>query len=304
MKIAFVVNNKNNRLGKVLPRLDAYCRQASLGSVQFHQTLRKKHAVELARQVAETGCDYLIAVGGDGTLNEVVNGLFQSNLPLNEYPAIGLLPYGSANDFAKSIHASKSIEALAALIHSKSIGKVDLGKIILHDSGEARYFLNIAGIGLSAEVVRHMERAGSFLGPGLNYFFNILRGFLTYRKKVVTCQAPSWQWRGKILQLAVANGRYFGHGICIGPGAEIADGQFQAAIFGDLRIWDYLKNINRLKKGQKIDLPQVQYFDATHVLIQGEVPVGIEADGEYVGTTPATLSILPKAIRFLLPYKE
>lgn len=301
MKITFVVNNKNNRLAKVLPRLDTACRQAGLDGVQFLQTLRKKHAIELARQAAENGCDYLIAVGGDGTLNEVVNGLFRSKLPVNEYPTIGLLPYGSANDFAKTIQASKSIEVLASLIRSKTIGKIDLGKIILHDSGETRYFLNIAGIGLSAEVVGHMERAGSFLGPKLNYFINILRGFLTYRKKIASCQATTWQWSGKLLQLALANGRSFGHGICIAPDAAIADGQFQAAIFGDLRIWDYLKNIARLKKGLKIDLPQVQYQEASNVLIESEAPLGIEADGEYVGTTPATLSVLPKAIRFLIP---
>ncbi|MBT8182462.1 MAG: acylglycerol kinase family protein [Eudoraea sp.] len=112
MNIVFVINNKNNRLAKVLPRLRKYCREIHLGSVQFIITQRKKHAIELARKVTEKGCDYMVAVGGDGTLNEVINGMLQSNIPTNEYPTIGLLPLGSANDFARTAGISNSIEAL------------------------------------------------------------------------------------------------------------------------------------------------------------------------------------------------
>ena len=301
MKIVFIVNNKNNRLAKVLPRLDAYCRHIALGRVQFVSTLRKKHAIELARQATENGCDYLIAVGGDGTLHEVVNGLLQSNLPTSEYPTLGLLPMGSANDFARNSHSSNSIEVLAERIQSNTSERIDLGKIVLHKTHEIRYFINIAGVGLGAEVVKKLERSTSILGPGFNYFKNILNGFLTYRKKEVRLKGTTWQWKGPLLQLAVANGRFFGHGICIAPDARIADGEFQVAIFGDLSIWDYLKNIRKLKSGRRIDLPQVQYHNTREVLLEGDDACGIEADGEYVGHGPATISILPRAIRFLLP---
>jgi len=301
MKIVFVVNNKNNRLSKVLPRLDEYCRQTDLGSVQFVSTLREKHAIELARQATENNCDYLIAVGGDGTLHEVVNGVLQSNLPTSAYPTIGLLPMGSANDFAKTAQISNSIEALTQRIQSKSSKKIDLGKIILHRTRETRYFINISGVGLGAEVVQNLEQSTSILGPSFNYFKNILKGFLTYRKKEVRCKGSSWRWSGRLLQLAVANGRYFGHGICVAPDAGITDGQFQVAIFGDLSIWDYLKNLGKLKKGIRIDLPGVQYFNTKDALIESDDACGIEADGEYVGLAPATVSIVPKAIRFLLP---
>ena len=251
MKIVFILNNKNNRLAKKLPGLEQHCRNANLGSVQFLSTLRKKHAIELAKQATENGCDYLIALGGDGTLHEVINGVLQSNLPANLYPRIGLLPLGSANDFARTAGISNSVEELIGRIQTNATRKIDLGKIVLHQTGETRYFLNIAGVGLGAEVVQILEHSSSVLGPGFNYFKHIIKGFLTYEKKEVSCTGNTWHWKGKLLQMAVANGRSFGNGIYIAPDARITDGLFQVAIFGDLSIWDYLKNLHKLKKGLK-----------------------------------------------------
>jgi YegS/Rv2252/BmrU family lipid kinase len=301
MKIVFVVNNKNNRLAKVLPRLDQYCQQTNMGSVQFISTLRKKHAIELAKQATENGCDYMIAVGGDGTLHEVINGVLQSNIPANEYPAIGLLPHGSANDFARTARVSNSIEELNKLIQSNTTQKIDLGKIIIQQTQETCYFINIAGVGLGPEVVQNLEQSSSVLGPGFNYFKHIIKGFLSYVKKEVSCTSSTWHWKGKLLQMAVANGRYYGNAICTAPDAKLTDGQFQVVIFGDLSIWDYLKNLGNLKKGVKINLPQVSYHDANEVLLESNDSCGIEADGEYVGLAPATISVLPKAICFLMP---
>ena len=300
MKTVFIVNNKNNRLAKVLPRLEHCCVQGNLNSVQFIFTVRRKHAIELAKKATESGCDFLIAVGGDGTLHELINGVFQSNLPAIEYPVIGLLPCGSANDFARTACISNSIEALVARIQTNTTQQIDLGRILLHQTQETCYFINIAGIGLGAQVVQNLEESSSVLGPGFNYFKHILKGFLSYVKKEISCTSTAWQWKGKLLQMAIANGRYFGNAICIAPDANLADGQFEVAIFGNLSIWDYLKNLGKLKKGTKINHPQVSYQDANEVVLAGDDPCGIEADGEYVGLAPATFSILPKAIYFLM----
>lgn len=301
MKIVFVVNNKKNRLEKVLPGLEHYCRQTNLGSVKFISTLRKKHAIELAKQATENGCDYLIAVGGDGTLHEVINGVLQSNIPANEYPVIGLLPYGSANDFARTAQISNSIEELIELIQSNTTQKIDLGKIIVQNTQETRYFINIAGIGLGPEVAQKLEQSSSVFGPEFNYFKQIIKGFLSYVKKEVSCTSSSWHWKGKLLQMAVANGRYYGNAICTAPDAKLTDGQFQVAIFGDLSIWDYIVNLGNLKKGVKIKLPQVSYYTTNEVFIESNDSCSIEADGEYVDLVPATISVLPKAICFLMP---
>ncbi len=170
----------------MLPGLERHFRQTNPGPVQFLLTRRKKHAIDLALESAENGCDYMIAVGGDGTLHEVINGLLQSSLPAHEYPIIGLLPCGSANDFARTAHVSDSMEDLVHLIETHTAQKIDLGQIVLEQTGEVRYFINIAGAGLGGEVVQKMEQSSGMLGPGLNYFRHIFTGFLRYIKKEVT----------------------------------------------------------------------------------------------------------------------
>ncbi|NNM17705.1 MAG: diacylglycerol kinase family lipid kinase [Croceitalea sp.] len=301
MKVVFIVNNKNNRLAKVLPKLKEYCQQKYLDNVQFYSTEGKKHAIILAKQATENGCDYLIAVGGDGTLNEVVNGIFKSDKAAMEYPTLGLLPFGSANDFARTANVTNSIEELMHLIQSNIIQKIDVGQITLHQTQETRFFMNIAGLGLGPEVVQSLEQSSSVLGPGFNYFKHIIKSFFSYTKKAVSCKSDTWYWHGKLLQMAVANGKFFGNAINIAPDAQLSDGQFQVTIFGDLSIWDYLKNLGNLKKGLKIINSQVSYHHAKELILDGSEPCGIEADGEYAGLTPASIKILPKAIRFLMP---
>ena len=301
MKIVFVVNNKNNRLAKVLPAIESYCEASDLGTVQFKYTKQKKHAIVLAREAVEAGCDHLIAVGGDGTLHEVVNGVLQRSVSAEENPVIGLLPYGSANDFARTAGITKSVVELVGYIRSGSHQKIDLGKIVLQQSGETRYFINIAGAGMGPEVAKRMEDSSSVFGSSFNYFKQIIKGFLSYRKKEVSCRTDTWHWQGKLLQMAVANGRCFGNAIFVAPDAKIDDGLFQVSIFGNLSIWDYLKNLGKLKKGRKIQLPEVHYHDAKEVILESTESCGIEADGEYVGLVPASITLLPEAISFLLP---
>lgn len=301
MKVILIVNNKNNRLSRLLPALEALSRAPGLGSVQLFSTLWKGHAVELSRQATREGCNYLVAVGGDGTLNEVVNGVMQSNIPANAFPAIGLLPYGSANDFARSAGLTNSLDTLANRIRRGPVVRIDLGKIVLKTTGETRYFINIAGAGLSPEVAQRVEQSSSLLGPGFHYFQNILRGFASYEKKEVRCTTPAWEWSGRVLQMAVANGRCFGDGLYVAPDARLADGQFQVSIFADLSLWDYARNLGNLKKGRRMRHREVHYYQAPELRLESAGACGIEADGEYVGLAPATFSVVPKALRFLIP---
>lgn len=277
------------------------CDRSDFGAVEFKHTTGRKHAIELGRNAAVNGCDFLIGVGGDGTLYELVNGLLQSEIPPQDLPVLGLLPYGSANDFARSAGINNSIEELIALILSNSTKKIDLGRIVLKQKQEIHFFVNIAGVGLGPLVVKSMEQSSRVLSPGFDYFRSILKGFLRYQKTNVSCSCGTWHWKGKLLQMAVANGRYFGNAICVAPEAVLDDGIFQLVIFGDLSIWDYLKNLGKLKKGFKIIHPEVHYYSSKEVVLESEKPCGIEADGEYIGLLPATLSVLPKAISFLMP---
>ncbi|MFC3881531.1 diacylglycerol/lipid kinase family protein [Algoriphagus namhaensis] len=303
MNIVFVVNNKNGGLAAELPKLEQYCQQKNLRDVRFIPTRWKKHAIEIAKEATGDGCSHVIAVGGDGTLHEVINGILQSNISANEYPIIGLLPYGSANDFARTVGLSNSLEELLQLIQSHTTQEIDLGKVVFSKNQETHYFINVTGVGLGALVIQKLERSSNSLSPSLNYFIYIVKGFISYAKKKVKVKSDSWHWRGKLLQMVIANGRYFGNAICATPDAKLIDGQFQVAIFGNLSIWDYLKNLIKLKTGEKIKHPEVSYYTTKEVLIESSDSCGIEADGEYLGLAPAAISVLPKAISFLMPPK-
>ena len=302
MQITFIVNSQIKKLRRTLEEIGDAFYGADKIQATILQTHHAGHSKELAQEVTLKGCDYLIAVGGDGTLNEVVNGMMNASIPTNEYPVLGVLPRGSGNDFVKTVKASDSILSLKKAVLNKLTKKIDIGKIIIEATpNKPKYFINIASLGLGPEVVKTMESSSKMFGSSIAYFSSIIRGFLSYEKRSVHCEADEWQWQGKLLQVAVANGQFFGHGICIAPEASIQDGLFHVSLFGEISLFDYLKNLGNLKKGIKINHPAAHYFTAKEIKI---TPVndqcGIEADGEYVGESPVIIKVLPDAIKFLM----
>ena len=153
MEIAFIVNSKTGkRFNKDFERF----KEKFSGNTQVHLTEHAGHATELAETLCSNHVDFIIAVGGDGTLNEVVNGVMQARKENpDSNPSIGILPYGSGNDFVKTINTTNDIKKLASLINQGSTTPVDLGKISFEKDGisNARYFINIADLGIGPEVV-------------------------------------------------------------------------------------------------------------------------------------------------------
>lgn len=296
MTICFIVNQKIKRRNRILRKIE---KEFKDHSIAFHLTSYAKHAEILARDLIEHGYKYMIAVGGDGTLNEVINGVLSSPVPTNNLPAIGMLQKGSANDFSRTATNNNSVKHLKELIDNQSFRKIDIGKVVQDKEEQPRFFINIAGLGLGPEVVQHMGN-NKRLGPRISYFKSIIETFTKYKRKNITCKTDDWEWRGDLLQMAVGNGKFFGNGICVCPDAKIDDGLFNIALFGELSIMDYLKNLGNLKKGIKISHKDAHYFTAKEIRIENTKGVcGIETDGEYVGTTPVTISVVPKAINFL-----
>ena len=257
--------------------------------------------MQRVQPAAATQGGYVIAVGGDGLLNEVVNGILEAGVP-NGVVA-GVLPSGSGNDFAKSIEVQDTPAHLLSLIQHASIYPLDVGKMeFLNPEGNTatRYFINIADIGLGGEVMQAMQNSKQRFGADFAYSWAILKGFFTYRKKVVRLVTPEMEWEGLLLSLVMANGRYFGSGYCIAPHADLANGQFALVILGKVSVFDYIRHLPAIRKGKHIDHPEVTYTTATSLEVEGiQAPLCIEMDGEFIGTTPITLSIQPQVLPFL-----
>ncbi len=261
--------------------------------------------VGLAHRACE-GSDYLIAVGGDGTLHEVLNGCLQHGLARQALPALGLIAHGTANDYARTLGLHGDIAELIGLLKNGDCRQVDAGLIHYRDArgGQARrYFLNAADIGIGAAVVSNMKATPGALGRYLRYPVAIARTFLSYQPKVLTVRSDTGLcWRGSTLALVAANGRYFGSGLCITPQARIDDGELSVTLVGDASTADFLRHLGALRRGELIRHSAVLYHRARQLDIEhhGEA-AAVEADGEPLGTTPVTMDTVPGAINFLCP---
>ena len=248
-------------------------------------------------------CEYMIAVGGDGTLNEVLNGCLRSSA---ELPCFGALAHGTANDVLRSLHLNGSMEELCAMIRDGREQTIDIGHVVCRDDAGAelrRYFINIADIGIGAEVVQHLNQQHRLLGSNLHYLRAIIKTFAGYHKRDLSVTSDrGLNWQGKALALVAANGQFFGSGLCVAPGAALNDGQLFITLVGDASLADFAMNLRRLKKGRLLDHPEASYHHACRLDIEttGD-SAPLEVDGEFLGFTPAAIEVLPQKIRFLGP---
>lgn len=269
----------------------------------FTETQRRHHALELSQKVVERGTDYLIAVGGDGTVSETINGLMLSPKEKRKNVILGVLPKGTGNDYARVLHVEDSPEQLARLIGQNQPYAVDVGEIEFTDfqgKRQSRFFDNVADIGLGAETVAQVNEASKFWGGNFTFIRATLKAFVKNKPKLIRIESPHFQWSGKVVTLCIAKGKYFGSGLGIAPQAQLDDGLLQLAIVGNVTKMDFVKNLPALKKAKIIKHPEIFYHRVTQCTIATqEKNCLLEMDGEVVGFPPLKVKIHPRAVRVL-----
>ena len=212
---------------------------------------------------------------------------------------------GTANDFARSIGGEASEAQLLDALAADSWCDIDLGRMSLSGAaGEARevYFINVADIGVGAEVVRRVAGGGRRLGARVTYLIAIIRALVGYRKRPVTMRSDAGlAFSGPLLAAAFGNGRSFGAGLTILPQASPNDGELDCIIVGNVGLRAFIGKHHLLRAGQLIDHPEVHYHRCRCLTVDSGHSLGVEADGEFLGYLPATVRILPAAIRMPLP---
>lgn len=296
-KILFIVHGKKNKARK----LESQLLKLPLPEFQLLKSTHPRQAIELAYDNCHL-YSHVVAVGGDGTLHEVINGIMD-RIGDDEGPVISLLPAGTANDFAKTIRFPVTIAAFYNALKANQQVLCDLGRI-RYTSAEGvekkSWFINIADAGIGPAVVEELDNQPALLGANITFFRAILKTFRLYRNIPVHCKADDWEWEGHIKTFAVANGKYFGSGLMIAPHARIDDGNFAITIGADINTSDYIKNLPMLKQGKKIIHPQVFYKETRSLKLTSPRRCPIEADGELIGFTPAEFTILKRRLRFLI----
>jgi YegS/Rv2252/BmrU family lipid kinase len=265
------------------------------------------HAIELASRAVSEGHDAVVAIGGDGTLHEVVNGVVRAAVAENETkpkPAVGLVQAGTGSDFGRSAGVPSDLESACARLVARRIQVIDLGRVeyqTFDGRVESRYFANSAGLGFDAEVALRTNRAPRVLGSTLPYLSSLVMTLGTYRNKRITLRADEGaEWHGRINSIVIANGQYFGGGMRIAPNAEIADGEFEVVILGDVGKLDLMRNVPRVYDGSHLSHPKVRAFRARQIEVSSPDHLLLQADGEVLGTAPASLSVLPSALRLIV----
>lgn len=299
MRVAVILNGISLRkkyfYQTLLPAISAVM------PVEVFETRSKLDAISLAAKARQQQMDIVIAAGGDGTLNQVVNGLLQQGTS-GPVPMLGIIPLGSGNDFARVYQHSRAREAVVAMLSRQHVVSVDLGKIIHLVNGEERlrYFINIADVGMGPEVVRRLNESDRLLGSAVAYYSSIIKNFFTYKSIDITITTDQWNWDGKIRTFAIANGKCFGHGLCVAPDAVVTDGLFETFLVGDVSVLDFIRYSGTLKSGRKIKHAQVTYGKAGMVEVSSQEKGLVEADGELVGELPIRIEMMPQAIRLLV----
>jgi YegS/Rv2252/BmrU family lipid kinase len=269
-------------------------------SFDFEYTEGVGHAIELARAAASDGYQCLVAVGGDGTVNEVANGILHSTGAAKA--ALGVVSTGTGSDFVRSAGIPRDYAAACSVLTSSRRLAIDVGVVEYQSEGRTlqRFFVNAAGVGFDAAVVRATERLPKFFGGTVPYVAGVLRTLFSYKNKPVVVRVGDEVERGRVLNVVVANGGYIGGGMHIVPGAELGDSLLDVAIVGDMGKFELLKELPKVYKGTHVNHPKFKMKKAAHVTVESPEPMLLYADGELLGECPVSFWVMPGALSIVV----
>lgn len=309
MKTIAVVNPKAAS-GRVMRQWSHYDRELrrALGEVEVRRTQGPGDGSRVVREAVREGVDRVVVVGGDGTVGEAVNGLFnEAGEPLNPNVVLAYLPAGTGGDFARSIGMSG--KSLGGSLLRAEPRRIDVGRATLTgpDGREIiRHFINISSFGSSGLIVDKVNRSPKWMGGKGAFMLGTVRGLLSYQNQRVRLRIDdTFEEEMLINTVAVANGRYFGGSMKIAPHALLNDGVFDVVVLGDIGLGDFVRHSGRLYAGTHLELPYTRELRGKKVTatpLGGEVL--IDLDGEQPGRLPVTYEILPGAVSLLAPWED
>ncbi|HLO04140.1 MAG TPA: diacylglycerol kinase family protein [Symbiobacteriaceae bacterium] len=297
MRPCFIVNPTagHGRALQTWRKVEALAQAA--GEYGIKITKHSRHGEALAREAVAEGYDRVIVLGGDGTVNEVIQGLIHTEVPL------AVIPTGTGNDWVRTAGVPRDIEKAFAIAYHGQIARHDVG--LIHGQ---RYFMNIAGVGFDAEASRFLNDNAKLLKvvPGtLPTLLSIVGTLFRFRGAPMTCIIDGEPVAvPKLFLMAVGLNQYYGGGMQILPQAIPDDGYFDLAWADELPLSALPGLMAKIYKGQHLDHPKVQTRRAKRVRIESAQPVAYHLDGDVAGTTPVEFELIPQALSVMLPAKN
>jgi len=272
----------------------------SFGFKYKHEfTLRRLHAIILTRKYINEGYRKIIVVGGDGTMNEVINGIFvQKRFETSEI-ILGMIPVGTGNDWGRMFGISHNYEeAVRTILASKTFIQ-DAGKVIFQNNERTlqRYFVNIAGLGFDAMVVKKTNQLkDNGKSNPLIYKYNIFTSLFSFKSPKATIEVDGKAVTNNVFSVSVGICKYNGGGMMPLPDASADDGLFDLTVIKKIARWDVIRSMKRLYDGTIVTHPKVETYQGKSIKISSNTNIFLETDGESLGHTPMVFEIIPRSI--------
>jgi diacylglycerol kinase (ATP) len=298
----FIIVNPNAGNGKGKKDWDRIATLLARNGISFASkfTEKKGHAIEFARDAVSDGFRKIVSVGGDGTLNEVVNGIYSQDQCKASEVTVGMIPVGTGNDWGRMFGIPLVYEGAIKVIKEYRTMPHDVGLITFYNGPvqEKRYFINIAGLGFEAVVVKKTNKQkDKGKSSQAIYFFNLVTSLLSYKKVISNIIIDGKTTTSRVFSINVGNGRYCGGGMRQTPDALPDDGLLDITVIRDMTRFEIVKSLKLLYDGTILSHPLVDGYRSTNLKVTSESEMYAEADGESLGHTPVEFSIIPAGIK-------
>ncbi len=286
-------NAGRGAVSKALPRVESVLRNKNL-AYRIVRTTHPGHATEAARQALSDGERYLVAVGGDGTVHEVVNGMVRDGGPVAADAVLGVVAAGSGCDFVRSFGLPPDTAQAAERLAGDRVRTIDVGTVTCAD-GTTRCFVNIAEAGLGGAVVARAANLGKLLG-GARYAAGFWLTLPRFRPAAVRLDADGQYHAWRAFNVVVANCRFYGGGMQISPNSDPCDCLLDILVMTGPKS-DSFTTLPKVYSGAHLPHRNIAELRTAQLSIEADTPFPVEADGELLGVTPASFGIIPSCVR-------
>jgi YegS/Rv2252/BmrU family lipid kinase len=259
------------------------------------------HLIEQAREAVDGGAKLVVAVGGDGSLNEVVNGIAGRDVDL------AMIPLGTGMDFGRTYGIPTKFDDAVRVALEGETRTIDAGRVeyrTWEGTDAVRWFANVGSVGMSGAVAQRANGMSKVLGGKVTFFYALTRVFLEWENTDVRVTLDEGERRGRMHDVIVANGVWHGGGMMLAPDAAPDDGLFDVVLIGDVSRVDFMTTAPKIYKGKHVTHPKVEVLRSARVAVDADEHLPIEVEGEQVGTTPATFSVVRGALRVRVPSRS
>jgi len=295
----------NGRGKKHWPKIQQTLQEAAI-NYDYAVSSYAGQAIELAQQAVEKGFRYIASVGGDGTANEVINGICQQETVATDNITFAIIPVGTGNDWIKTHGIPKNYKKAIELLPKNNTIFHDIGKVYYHNSKgdqQHRFFMNVAGLAYDAYVTKASKVRPSWGNSQLYYFYLIATCVATYKPSPMKIIYDGKTIEYPFYNVTIGQCIYNGGGTQLVPHADPQDGLFAMTVFKDIKSYEVITKSHRFYNGSIVKHKEAMSTQAKHLKIEAsdDQPAYVEVDGEYLGRTPIEFIMLPKALKVIVP---